>query len=36
MKTYNAVKFDKDGVISKILKENGSDVEEDDELVVLE
>ncbi|MFW5890442.1 MAG: biotin/lipoyl-containing protein, partial [Marinilabiliaceae bacterium] len=36
MKTYNAVKFDKEGVISKILKENGSNVEEDDELVMLE
>lgn len=36
MKTYNAVRFDKGGVIAKILKENGSDVEEDDELVVLQ
>lgn len=36
MKTYNAVRFDKAGVVSKILKENGSEVEEDDELVVLQ
>ncbi|PWD98344.1 biotin/lipoyl-containing protein [Marinilabilia rubra] len=35
MKTYNAVRFDKEGVVKKILKENGSDVEEDDELVVV-
>jgi pyruvate carboxylase subunit B len=35
MKTYNAIRFDKSGVIKQILVENGSDVEEDDELVVL-
>ncbi|WP_462318282.1 biotin/lipoyl-containing protein [Marinilabilia sp.] len=35
MKTYNAVRFDKEGVVKKILKENGSDVEEDDELVIV-
>ncbi|WP_255297378.1 acetyl-CoA carboxylase biotin carboxyl carrier protein [Anaerophaga thermohalophila] len=35
MKTYNAIRFDKSGEIKQILKENGSDVEEDDELVVL-
>lgn len=35
MKTYNAVRFEKSGVVRKILKENGSDVEEDDELVLL-
>lgn len=35
MKTYNAVRLDKDGVVAKILKENGSEVEEDDELIVL-
>lgn len=36
MKTYNAVRFDRAGVVTKILKENGSEVEEDDELVVLQ
>jgi pyruvate carboxylase subunit B len=36
MKTYNAIRFDKGGVIKAILKENGSDVEEDEELVVLQ
>jgi pyruvate carboxylase subunit B len=35
MKTYNAVRFDRSGLVAKILKENGSEVEEDDELVVL-
>jgi len=35
MKTYNAVRLDRDGVVAKILKENGSEVEEDDELIVL-
>jgi pyruvate carboxylase subunit B len=35
MKTYNAIRFDKGGVVKQILKENGSDVEEDDELVIL-
>jgi pyruvate carboxylase subunit B len=36
MKTYNAVRFDRNGVVAKILKENGSEVEEDDELIVLQ
>ncbi|WP_025007064.1 biotin/lipoyl-containing protein [Marinilabilia salmonicolor] len=36
MKTYNAVRFDKAGVVARILKENGSEVEEDDELVLLQ
>jgi pyruvate carboxylase subunit B len=36
MKTYNAVRFDKDGVIKQMLKENGSDVEEDDVLAIIE
>jgi pyruvate carboxylase subunit B len=36
MKTYNAIRFDKGGVVKAILKENGSDVEEDEELVVLQ
>ncbi len=36
MKTYNAVRFDRAGTITKILKENGSEVEEDDELVILQ
>lgn len=36
MKTYNAVRFDRSGMVAKILKENGSEVEEDDELVVLQ
>jgi pyruvate carboxylase subunit B len=36
MKTYNAVRFDQSGVVAKILKENGSEVEEDDELIVLQ
>lgn len=35
MKTYNAVRFDEGGVIKKILIENGADVDEDDDLVVL-
>ncbi len=35
MKTYNAVRLNRDGVVAKILKENGSEVEEDDELIIL-
>jgi pyruvate carboxylase subunit B len=35
MKTYNAVRFDRGGEVKQILVENGSDIEEDDELVVL-
>jgi pyruvate carboxylase subunit B len=35
MKTYNAIRLDRGGVVAKILKENGSEVEEDDELIVL-
>lgn len=36
MKTYNAVRFDKGGVVQEILIDNGSDVEEDDTLVIID
>lgn len=35
MKTFNAIRFDKSGVIQKILLANGTDVNEDDILVVI-
>lgn len=35
MKTFNALRFDKSGVVQKILVQNGTDVSEDDALVVL-
>lgn len=35
MKTYNAIRFDKDGVVRKIEVANGDDVEEDDLLVTV-
>lgn len=35
MKTYNTVKFDRAGTIEQIIVSNGSDVEEDDVLLIL-
>lgn len=35
MKTFNAIRFDKSGVVQKILVQNGTDVSEDDALVIL-
>ncbi len=35
MKTFNAIRFDKSGVIQKILISNGADVSEDDVLVIV-
>lgn len=35
MKTFNAIRFDKSGVIQKILVLNGTDVSEDDALVII-
>jgi pyruvate carboxylase subunit B len=36
MKTYNAVRFDRDGVVQKIVAVNSADVEEDDVLVYMQ
>ncbi|HLW06697.1 MAG TPA: biotin/lipoyl-containing protein, partial [Marinilabiliaceae bacterium] len=36
MKTYNAVRFDRDGVVQKIEVSNSADVEEDDVLVYIQ
>jgi pyruvate carboxylase subunit B len=36
MKTYNAVRFDRDGVVQKIVAANSADVEEDDVLVYMQ
>ncbi len=36
MKTYNAVRFDRDGVVASIAVNNSDDVEEDDVLVTLQ
>ena len=36
MKTYNAVRFDRDGVVASIAVNNSDDVEEDDVLVILQ